>query len=67
MWSNIDTTFAPPGANFQVALPKSRVTDVAPLQLSPNTIRRANPNLGTTGSIVVGGNTVNDRSGTTTS
>ncbi len=62
LWSNIDATFAPEGSgpNRTVALQKARVSDVSGASLNVNPIRRANANLGTTGTFTVAGQTYQD-------
>ena len=62
LWSDVDAMFAPeaiPGnANSrQVISQKARVTDVAPSLITANPARRANANLGTTGSFTPTGQT----------
>ena len=56
-WSDLDSIFAPEGGgpNRPIAVQKSRVTDVTPNQLVANPVRRANPNLGTTGTFTPSG------------
>jgi len=61
VWSNIDRVFAASldGGN-RVFLQKARVQDRVPTTLTPNPVRRPNQNLGTTGTVVVGGATIPD-------
>ncbi len=59
LWSDIDTTFAPVAPiGQQVAFQKGRVTDVSPPQLTANMVRRANANLGTTGTFIPSGTSI---------
>lgn len=61
VWSSIDDQFAPgPDGLHRTFIQKARVQDRVPTQLSINPIRRANPNLGTTGTVSLGGATYPD-------
>jgi hypothetical protein len=63
LWSDVDAMFAPeaiPGvaSSRQVISQKARVTDVSPTQVTANPVRRANANLGTTGTFTPIGQTI---------
>jgi len=58
LWSDMDAIFAPT-VNGRIILQKPRPGDVVPTELKTNPVRRANPNLGTTGLVRPAGATRN--------
>jgi hypothetical protein len=61
VWSNLDPVFScGPDQGARVFLQKPRVLDNVPTTLAPNPVRRANQNLGTTGTVMLSGKPVPD-------